>query len=244
MKFLKKHRHPLSIIALIAMLIIFEVILYVNYRIKLDSYSGCLAAISAFLGIILSTNSITSWGNKQKAEIKDINNRATERLQDKKLELAAEITEAFHKAKQSVITICSPLSTSEEEQKAEDILKEIMKNSNHSKGNPRVIKRGLVFLHRWNNELNNINHLISLKIKARIYFGENLEKCFEEASLFFFNEIWLKISTLLEGTSHININDKPYSRQLWDFYTTKTPIDNIIKRVEEILIPLIRTDSI
>lgn len=244
MKFLKENRQSLDIIALIILLVVFEIVLYKNYHIKLDSYSGCLAAITAFLGVILSTHSITSWGNKQNEEIKDIHNKAIERLEEKKLELAAEITEAFHKVNQSIKRICSPLSTGEEEQKAEDILQEIMKNSNLSDQNPRIIKRGLVFLHRWNNELENINHLMSLKIKARIYFGENLEKCFEETSSFLSNDIWLKISTLLEGVSQINKDNKPYSRQLWDLYATPTPIDDIIKKVEQILIPLIRTNSI
>ena len=244
MKFLKENRDSLGIITLIILLVILEIILYLNYDVKMDSYSGALAALAAFLGVILSTNSITSWGNKQKAEAKDINDKADERLKEKELELAAEIVEAFHKAKQSLIKICSPLSTGEEEQKADNMLQEIMKNPENPKRNPRIIKRGLVFVNRWNTEVTNINHLISLKIKARIYFGENLEKCFEEASLFFFNEIWLKISTLLEGTNQVNTDEKPYTRQLWDYYTKATPIDMIIKKVEQILIPLIRKDSI
>lgn len=244
MKFLKENRDSLGLVTLIILLVILEIILYLNYDIKMDSYSGALAALAAFLGVILSTNSITSWGKKQRAETKDINNKATERLKEKKLELAAEIIEAFHQVNHSIKKICSPLSTGEEEQKAEDILQEIMKNSNLSDQNPRIIKRGLVFLHRWNNELGNINHLMSLKIKARIYFGKNLEKCFEETSVFLSNDIWLKISTLLEGVSQINKNTTPYSRQLWDLYAKKTPIDNIIEQVEQILIPLIRKNSI
>ena len=244
MKFLEENRDSLDIVSLIILLIILEIILYLNYDIKMDSYSGALAALAAFLGVILSTNSITSWGKKQKAETKDINDKSAERLKEKKLELAAEITETFHRANQSLIKICSPLSTGEEEQKADNMLQEIMKNSESYRRNPQIVKRGLVFLNRWNAEVANINHLMSLKIKARIYFGENLEKCFEDASLFFFNEIWLKISTLLEGTNQVHENEKPYTRQLWDYYTKATPIEMIIKKVEEILIPLIRTNSI
>ena len=160
------NRYSLGIITLIILLVILEIILYLNYHVKMDSYSGALAALAAFLGVILSTNSITSWGKKQKAEAKDINDKADERLKEKELELAAEIVEAFHKAKQSLIKICSPLSTGEEEQKADNMLQEIMKNPENPKRNPRIIKRGLVFVNRWNTEVTNINHLISLKIKV------------------------------------------------------------------------------
>lgn len=240
MKFLKAHRQNLGIIALIILLVMFEVVLYLNYRIELDSYSGYLAAITAFLGVILSSSSITIWGNKQKAEIKDLNSKVKERLEEKKLELAAEITEAFYAVNQSIKKICNPLSLNQEEEQAEKDFHSIEDNLNYPTKNSRIIKRGLVFLERWNKELPTINHLFSLKIKARIYFGENLEKCFDEASSFLQIEIWLRISMLLEGTSKFDAISKSASKQLWDYYRNETPMDKIIQQVELILIPMIR----
>lgn len=70
---------------LIILLVILEIVLYAKYRIKLDSYSGILASTAAFLGVILSINSVTSWGNKQKAIQEDISKQSKERLHDKKL---------------------------------------------------------------------------------------------------------------------------------------------------------------
>lgn len=70
MKFLKAHRQNLGIIALIILLVMLEVVLYLNYRIELDSYSGYLAAITAFLGVILSSSSIKYGAINKKQRLK------------------------------------------------------------------------------------------------------------------------------------------------------------------------------
>ena len=187
-EFLQKNQQDLFSGLFIICLAVLGILLHVYYHIKLEQYSGFLAALAAFLGVIFGAPGILSWRKKQEAQIAEINIKTQERLAEKKLDLAAEITEAFHKVNQSLQRICNRGTSYEEETKSTKDLKEIENDPDYPHENPLVIKKGLVFLYRWNKELDNLNNLLALKIKARIYFGEELEKCFEETSLFFHRE--------------------------------------------------------
>lgn len=240
MKFLKENRQSIGITGLIILLVIFAIILYINYQVKLDSYSGYLAALAAFLGVILSTNSIASWGNKQKTIQEDISKQREERLNDKKIKLAEEIMISCYKVEQSILRISNPFTSPEEIEKAQEIIK---KRTDVSYKTKKPIEEGLVFFYRFERELDTINDFMALKLQAKIYFGEPLIHLFDKVRENIHKKIYVNIQMLLLGESSIDRNKKGFSMQIWNLAMHDNFMKEIISNMEKILLPLLRTDD-
>lgn len=240
MKFLKEHRQSIGIITMFILLIILEIVLYLNYGIKLDSYSGYLAALAAFLGVIISSDSISSWGNKQKAIQEDISTKRKEQINDKKIKLAADIMTACYQLEQSILKISNPFTYSDETKKAQE---EMEKNTDIPEKSKKQIETGLVFRHRLEDELTTINNFMSLKIPARIYFGEQLSILFDKTKKYISKEIYVNIQMLLSGESNLRNKEEPYSTRIWNLSIQDNFMKKLIPEFEKILLPLLRDDS-
>lgn len=240
MKFLKGHRQSIGIITMLILLIILEIVLYLNYGIKLDSYSGYLAALAAFLGVIISTDSISSWGNKQKAIQEDISIKRKEQINDKKIKLAADIMTACYQLEQSILKISNPFTYLEETKKAQEMMesREDITNSNKKR-----IEMGLVFKNRLENELNIINKFFSLKIQAKIYFGESLSNLFDKISQNIKEKIYINIIKLLQVENYRNDKEESASMKIWNLSIQDNFMKKLIPEFEKILLPLLRDDS-
>ncbi|WP_428077365.1 hypothetical protein [Candidatus Avelusimicrobium alvi] len=240
MKFVKENRQSLGIIMLIILLVILEIVLYAKYRIKLDSYSGILASTAAFLGVILSINSVTSWGNKQKAIQEDISKQSKERLHDKKIKLAEEIMTACYEVEQAILRISNPFTSPDEIQKAQEVIK---KRKDVSSDTQKPIEEGVIFLYRFDKELNTINNFMTLKIQAKIYFGEPLICLFDQVRKNIHQKIYVNIQMLLMGQSSRDHKTDGYSMQIWDLSIHDNFMKKIISDMEEILLPLLRAEN-
>jgi hypothetical protein len=190
------------------------------------------------LVLILGSDSIFSWSNKQKAETKDITDKAKERLEDKKIDLAEKIIESFHKTKDAILRISNPFSAFSEIETAEEEMKNIILDPEDNK---KAIKQGLIFANRFSKEGDIFNNLYSLKIKARMFFGDELGTFFDEIKKIIDKDILVSISMLTSGTSIMDKKDKGFSMIIWDLSRKEDiRIDEIINKIEKILIPLLR----
>lgn len=241
MKFLKENRKSLDITLLITSLVILEIVLWLNYNIQLDSYSGFVASLAAFLGVLLSTNSIVSWGNKQKAIQEDIGKQRKEQLYDKKIKLAEEIMISCYEVEQAILRISNPFTSNEEIEKAHEIMKKRTDVSDRTK---KPIEEGLVFFYRFEKELNVINNFLALKIQAKIYFGESLTTLFDKVRANIHKKIYVNIHMLLLGESSLNsTNKESFSMQIWNLAMQDNFMKTIISDMEQILLPLLRDDN-
>lgn len=237
MKILQEHRQIIGIAIFISLIITLEIVLYINYGIKLDNYSGCIASIAAILGVILSANSITNWGNKQKAIQESIVIKKKEIISDKKIKLAEDIITACYQLEQSILKISNPFTYLEETQKVQ----EMMKNRNDiTDNNKKRIEMGLVFKNRLENELNTINKFFSLRIQAKIYFGDSLSNLFDKISQKIKEKIYININRLLQGEDYSNNKEESASMQIWNLSIQDNFMKEIIPEIEEILLPILR----
>lgn len=236
MKILQEHRQIIGIAIFISLIITLEIILYINYDIKLDSYSGCIASIAAILGVVLSVNSITNWGNKQKAIQENITIKNKEIISDKKIKLAGDIMTACYQLEQSILKISNPFTYLEEIQKAQEMMKSRKGITNR---NRKRIERGLVFKNRLENELSTINKFFALKIQAKIYFGESLSDLFDKISQNIKEKIYINIIKLLQVENYNN-EEESASMQIWNLSIQDNFMKKIIPEIEKILLPLLR----
>lgn len=237
MKFLQEHRQIIGIAIFISLIITLEIVLYINYDIKLDSYSGCIASIAAILGVVLSVNSITNWGNKQKAIQENITIKNKEIISDKKIKLAEDIMTACYQLEQSILKISNPFTCLDEIQKAQEMMKsrKDITNSNRAR-----IEKGLIFKNRLENELSTINKFFSLKIQAKIYFGESLNNLFNKISQNIKEKIYINITRLLQVENYSKNEEESASMKIWNLSIQDNFMKKIIPEIEKILLPLLR----
>ena len=240
MKFLKEHRQAIGITLLIVLLILFETTLYLNYHIKLDTFSGCLASLAAFLGVLLSTDSLASWGNKQKAIQEEINAQSKSKINDKRIKLAEDIIKACYEVEQSISRISNPFTYQDEIDRAQEVMKERTDISSKTK---KPIQEGIVFSHRFEKEIKIFNNFMALKIQAKIYFGDSLAQLFDKVKENIHKKLYVNICMLLTGESSLAKEKEGFSMQIWDLSLEKNFMKDLIPEIEKILLPLIRIDN-
>ena len=237
MSFWRTHEHALVVVTLIIALSLLEIVLYQKYGINLDSYSGYLASLAAVLGVLLTLNSITSWGNKQKTIQEGLELKRKEKITNKKIQLAEDIINTCYQIENAIYRISNPWSSSEELKEAKMQLSytEQIKN--------KAIEEGLVFLHRFNKELNIINKLSTLKIQAKIYFGDQIVSSLELIQTNIHKQIYINIRMLLEGVTSRSKDDEGFDIKIWNLYLKENFMKEIIPKIEKILLPIIKDNE-
>ncbi len=231
-------------IGIIILILIAIIVVWFSFRnILIDkkdigTLSDFIIASVAFVALFFGSKSLIEWGKteKQKQETEktkqeDIKNIRTERLSDKKIELAVEILEEFHNTKFAIYRITAPLAYMDE---VENAKKKIEEEYIYIKSNQNII-----FYDRFIKEIETINKLLGLSIKAKIYFGRDVQDCFQkikEITDKIFSNIQILMSPQMQNDDS---QIRKYHHELFNIFSNEE-IEPIITDVEKKLLPYIR----